>query len=193
MQKLPEYGHMILFSSKKKTFFQSAKKLFSRSKYTHVATLFPPVLGEKSYFGAEEAVDMRPISDIKDDNIEIYVPVGFTQEQIDRVLHKLYMTYAGSIYGFFKLFWFIYRWFMEVVFHDDVRAQHNWFPAKQICSEVSGWWWLEYLCDEQPGKCAILRMRIHEWNSHTFHPGDCGVVVKEFPELFKKIELKDLK
>jgi hypothetical protein len=154
--------------------------------------MFPPVLGERSYFGAEEAVDMRPFSDTINDpecDYEIFTVQGFSQKEIDSVLVEMYNTYAGSTYGFPKLFWFVYRWFMEGVFHKDVRREHNWFPWHQICSEI-GWWWFEKLCLLQPQRMAPVHSKLHEWNSNTFDTVDPLTVMQQFPEIFVRTESK---
>jgi hypothetical protein len=182
------YGQLILFSARDRAFIHSAIKWVTRSPYTHVAIMFPAVLDVGSYFGAEETVDMRVFQKMVDEGQQyyrIYEPQGFTQEQLDNVLRKIYKVYAGSIYGFFKLLWFVYRFrIMEGIFKKDVRRQHNWFPAWQICSEI-GWWWFEYLCDEQPERMAAVRAKLHEWNSNTFAPVDCETVIVQFPGIFK--------
>ena len=185
----PSYGQLILFSRKNWNFLSSSVKFFTRSPYSHVAVMFPPILGVESYFGAEERVDMNSYPKLKEEKehyFRVYAPIGFDQEQIDNVLRKLYVTYAGSIYGFFQLFWFIYRWFMES-FKVRVNSQHNWFPDSQICSEIA-WWWFEYLCDEQPERMAGVRTKLHDWNSNTFAPVDCLTMIHQLPEIFELTE-----
>jgi hypothetical protein len=181
------YGHIVAFNSLKGGFIAAAERFFTRSKYNHVSVVIPPILGIPAHVSATWKVVTEPTSHFLNDPSEMYqmyLPVGFTTDQLLTVLSRVYNEFSGETYGFLQLLWFVYRWLMESwPFHKDVRRGHNWFPGGPICSEVS-WYYMMYLCDQQPKRTELLRAKLNEWRPDTFSPADCVDVMKAFPEIF---------
>jgi hypothetical protein len=184
------YGQIICFNNLNPYFFSKGQRFFTRMPYTHVAMMFPDVLGVESYFGADETADLKPTSRFLNDEkmlYQMYMPQGWTDEQIRIALTKIYNRYAGETYGYMQIAWFMVRGVMEGwPFYKDVRRWHNFFPKHPICSEIA-WWYLWFLYEARP-ELTQLRDKLNEWRPDTFHAGDSHTVVMSFPDLFKFTE-----
>jgi hypothetical protein len=176
-------GSIITFNSKKGGWFSSAQRFFTRKPYTHSAVVFPDELGVPSFFGADMAVDKKPVAQFENNttvDYQVWEWVGIPKRHIEAVLREIYVTFAGETYDFLQVLWFVYRWFMEVFLHKDVRKRKNWFATTKhpICSELT-WNVCQLMTIDNPVCQSIL----HEWSPETFHSGDQAEVMQRFEKL----------
>jgi len=176
-------GSIVLFNSKKGGWFSAAQRFFTRKPYTHSAIIFPDELGIPSFFGADMTVNKQPVSVFENDltvDYQVWEWVNIPQERIEEVLQYIYTTFAGKTYDFLQVVWFVYRWFMEVFFHKDVRKRKNWFgtPKHPICSELT-WYFCQAMTIDKP----ICQEILNEWSPETFHSGDQAEVMQRFENL----------
>jgi hypothetical protein len=94
-----------------------------------------------------------------------------------QIVWELFDKYNGNVYGWWQLIYFIWRWIVEGLHLPKRWAHKNFFPNREICTE------LIYVLMERKnevGVAAVLAMLDRDQN--TVHPGDiiwaCEELVK---------------
>jgi hypothetical protein len=118
----------------------------------------------------------------KDEGYELWDCLQATTSEKERAFARLFYELSGKQYGFFQLFWFIYRWAWEKLFKKTPKG--NWLPSGMICSELN-WYYLTFL----GGKYAEI---VKDLDPNTTHCGDLYKRVQARPDLFKLVESKEL-
>lgn len=145
---------------------------------SHTFVITGSVFNEVSLQEANELISVMPFNKSYRDNTHMQYwlyEVVASDEAKKEALSKVYVEFAGTIYGFFQNIWFVYRWLAEK-FGCDVKKQKNWMTDGVICSELV-YWYLYYLGPEFQ---ALLK----DFNPDTIMPIDLLVIVKANPNLF---------
>lgn len=162
-------------------FYASAQRFFTKFPYSHTAVGIGDVCGYPSLFEAKAHMAVTPLEllfEEEEKEFEIY-KVNIDPVIKSRAVDEIYHAYAGSIYGFTQILWFIYRWANEM-FDRDVRKTTNPFSAGEICSEIV-WHYLNIISEGIPE----LHKKVNEWNADTIHVGDIVAICKAFPNIFE--------
>ena len=161
-------------------FYASAQRFFTKFPYTHTAVCIGEVCGHVSIFEAKTHLAVTPLQYLLEDkekDFEIY-KVNIDPIIKSKAMDETYYAFAGSIYGYAQILWFIYRWGCER-FGLDVRKRKNWFTSGEICSEIV-WHYLNIVSQGIPELNAML----NQWNADTIHVGDIVTICRAFPEIF---------
>jgi hypothetical protein len=170
-------GNIVLLNRKKGGWFSTLQRFFTKMDYTHCAIVVTKYKNREMVLSADELIELYPLQkyfEEKDTDIEIWELEGDYEAITDILIDR----YVGTYYGFTQVFWFVFRWFMEI-FGKDVRRYRNPFCHGTICSELV-WYFLEAIPNEN------LNDRVHEWNPDTIHAGDTARICREFFKLKHK-------
>lgn len=165
------------FGGKRKGFYPSAVRWFTKSRWSHCFVIIPPVLGEASLIEAEVNVVIRTWQkeyvEKNADYYEIWRPNIISESKIYNACAELYKSDAGEIYGFMQIPWFAARSILRLV---GIELKKNPFPNGEICSETH-WRYIMNL----GGEFAKALDGITE---DECSPQDIYSVVKGRPDLF---------
>jgi hypothetical protein len=179
-------GQIYVWNSLDGGWFSAAQRFFTRMPYTHVSggvgRIFPGQPTEWQ-LEAKECVTITPLS-FGDPRtlVRKWTILNAPEGIIALVTSGTAEHFAGRIYGFFQLLWFIYRWIGES-FRIDMRKKKNWFPNGDICSEV---WYVALQQYAQILGWKDLEAKLEEWNRDTFCAGDMVTVLSAFPQYFRE-------
>jgi len=179
-------GDILLSSCNDGNFLSKAIKFFTNSEYTHTAPSMGDLgLGTESFLSAEPMICVLPKTnwDKPTYKYKIFHFKNVPEDFMRQIVLQLYKEYAGTVYGWRSLFWFIYRWLMEK-FGRDVRKQKNWFTVNGFCSELTYRLMLPVAEQYYPS----LYLTLLEWNAETFSPKDTEIVISLFPNYFEEIK-----
>lgn len=182
-------GDIVFTNARKGGLLSWAIRFFSRSSVTHSAVGIGSVMGMSSILEANMNITVTPWKNyLNDPTQELYIfrPKGIAREVTDAYVADLYRRFGAKSYGFFQLFWFIWRWANEM-FGRNVKKQRNWFPNGDICSEVTYW---AMLYAAWAVNNVRLIERLEEWTDNTVHPGDLMKVCREFPDEFELVMVR---
>jgi hypothetical protein len=182
-------GHFL--SNAIKFFTKRAAKKYGVENWTHSMFYVGKFFNEDFVFSAEAAQSIMPLKKFQKPKVKyvIYkINDNIKAEDLDNLIKDFFLNYAGDTYGFFQLFWFIYRWIAEII-GLDVRKKNNWFPTGDICSEMTFRFLTKRL--EYSNKNVIIKNvlnKLNEWTENTIHPVDLAYIIKKFPLVFEKVE-----
>lgn len=186
MKKKFREGSIILLNrlGKESSIFSKLQRFFTGMPYTHSAIVTRDIYEIQSVLSADELINTQPLDNYFNEEkteIEIFdiIDKRVNTEFKEETIKQLYEEYAGTMYGFAQVLWFVYRWFMEKL-GKDVRKKKNPFNKGEICSELV-WHYLDRVGDFIPE----LKAKINEWNPDTIHAGDIHTICISLPKVFK--------
>lgn len=176
-----ELGDIIIMNNKAKGFYRWAIRLVTGKPYTHTAVGIGDIAGINSIFEADLCMATTPTDKTINDPLidyEIYyvnVPETFKAQMVS----ELYKAYAGDVYGFLQLPWYLYRR-IALWFGVDIKGHRNWFTGGEVCSEME-FYYLMSISNFFPKLKTVL----DTYTSDTASPGDIADIIHMFePEIF---------
>jgi len=179
-------GDIIIVNNKDGNFLSSAIQFFTKS-WSHTAIGFFPFPGKfpvQTIFEANLTTGITEWDKTYDDlqyDLRVY---RWTKDiGIEKILWEIFSEYNGNIYGWGQLLWFVWRWVVEKINLPTRWARRNFFPDKEICTEVV---YVVFKKLNNPTVNAALEKLNKDQN--TVHPGDIIFICEEL----RKAELLEL-
>lgn len=164
--------------AKRKGFYPSAVRWFTKSKYSHVFLICHEYYEQLQVFEVDLKVQTVPFNkeyvEKNDDSYVIYRPIRATESEIYNAAKLVHNTRAGGLYGFLQIPWFAVRSILQKV---GIHLKRNWFPSNDICSEMP-LIYLKALNKEYAGAFFLL-------TENETSPQDIAKIVESRPDLFE--------
>ena len=170
-------GDIIIVNNKDGNFLSSAIQFFTKS-WSHTAIgffplpKFPPL---QTIFEANLTTGITTWNATYN-NLDLDLRVyRWTKDLgIEKIVWEIFDAYNGNTYGGAQLLWFVWRWIVEKL-HLPIRwARKNFFPNKEICTEVV------YAAFKKLNN-PIVNVALEKLNKdqNTVHPGDIIFICEE--------------
>ena len=164
-------GDIIIVNNWDGNFLSKAIQFFTKS-WSHTALGFFPIhrnpLPLQSVFEANLTIEITDWEKVYDDlNYDLRVYRWTRTLPVESVLWELFDKYNGATYGWWQLVYFVWRWVVEKLHLPQRWARKNFFPNREICTEIV-YDFLVLLND------SVINVALHKLdrNQNTVHPGD---------------------
>lgn len=167
-------GDIIIVNNLEGGFFSSAIRFFTNS-WSHTALGFFPFVNMRvpsaTVFEANLTVGItdwyNKIDDLNE-NLRVY---RWTTSELSKKMQDnlwtLYDKYNGNTYGVFQILYFVWRWICEKLHFPKRWYRKNFFPDKEICTEIV---YVSFTLMTDSNVSAALSKLDRDQN--TVHPGD---------------------
>lgn len=172
-------GDVALSGQRSEGFYPKAVKFFTKSNWSHCFFIMNDVANKRTVLEADLKIQVVPFEkeyvEKEKDYYIIYRPIKATEEEKVKAADKIYLEYAGEIYGFMQIPWFVWDAFCDLI---GWNSGKNWFPHGAICSEVL----YDYLiCLNDTYKQAFKHLN----DKNRVSPEDIAKVIISRPDLFE--------
>jgi hypothetical protein len=172
-------GDIVFSTQRNPGFYARGVRFFTKSEWSHCFIIMTDVAGEPAALEADLKCQVVPFNKEygeKDIDIyEVYRPIKATKEELEASVNRVYREYAGEVYGFLQIPWFMW----DAICHRlGWSSGKNWFPNGAICSEVAADHQMNINSEYQQAHSAYSDL-------NRISPEMLARVVKSRPDLFE--------
>jgi hypothetical protein len=169
----------VAISGRRSGFYSSGVRFITQSKWSHCFFIMTDVAEERAVLEADLKCQVIPFEreyvENNNDYYQIYELVQATEREKSKAANEVYKEFAGEVYGFLQIPWFIWDAICERL---GLNAGKNWFPNGAICSEVL----FAYLISVNDTYREAFK---HLEDLNRVSPADIAKVILDRPDQFK--------